>query len=54
MAGSVKMFDQTLKALLDGGEAPAGGGGKVELPPTTDEDIREQLKHVVNSMYKSK
>lgn len=41
-----KMFDTSLKALLDGGEAPLNNGKTATLPATNNQAIRDQLATV--------
>jgi len=45
---SYELFDGTLKALMDGGEAIGGDGQPVVLPPTVAPHIRTQLDTVAS------
>lgn len=40
------LFEQTLAALIDGGEAPYGDGARVTLPPARSPEILAQLETV--------
>jgi methyl-accepting chemotaxis protein len=50
LAGTYSMFDKTLGALIMGGDAPDGKGGRVTLPAATDPEVLAML-HTVESIW---
>ncbi len=51
---SIKLFEQTLLALRDGGETVDSAGNIILLPPSPDIEIRDQLDDVSESWTKFK